>query len=336
MLQPLGLLVLLGLGAVLLWAVVVWMTARQLTRPPRRGEGWAIARSLPVDPGEAGAAMGRAMEWERWPLTLRGGACTVEVWDIKGHRAGGPVVIFTPGWGESRVSSLSRLGVWLEGASRVVLWEVPGHGDSPAPSRCGLGAVEVADLAALAEIVVGPPGQRDRRGQPGAGPGPGPGRRPALVLHGYSMGAGVSIAAAAGLAARGVAVAMVIAEAPYRLPATPAAAVMRLRGSPWRATVTPALWLAGVRVGAPAGWLRAGGPFDRAGQARAAAALGVRLLVIHGACDEVCPPRDGREIADAANGAAPGAAEYVELPATGHTDGWPGAGPAVARALAAL
>jgi pimeloyl-ACP methyl ester carboxylesterase len=62
----------------------------------------------------------------------------------------------------------------------------------------------------------------------------------------------------------------------------------------------------------------------------------VRLLVIHGERDEVCPPSDGREIADAANRASPGAAEYVELTGTGHTDGWPGAGPAVTRALASL
>lgn len=309
-----GLMVLLVIGAGVLWGAVVVVTAWALTRPPRRGEGWAVARGLATDPGAWAQQSGEGeVRWEKWTARLRGGRCEIEVWDVAGRRADGPVVVFTPGWGESRVSSMVRMGAWVRGASRVVMWDPPGLGDSPRGLMCGLGTRETGDLVDLVETVVG------GRAAWAAAP---------VVLHGYSMGAGVSLAAAEVLAARGVAVAMVIAEAPYCLPATPAAAVMRLRGLPWRWTVGPALGLAGWMLGAGRGWRRAGGPFDRRERARGAATGGCAVVVIHGSEDAVCPVEDGREIAAAGSG------RVVELAGVGHTDVWPAAEAEVARALA--
>jgi dienelactone hydrolase len=104
-----------------------------------------------------------------------------------------------------------------------------------------------------------------------------------VILVGWSLGAGVSIAAAAGDARiRGV-----IAECPYRRLPTPARNMMRTTGMPWRTNLRPALWLLGLGEGT----------FDRAVDA---SNLACPLLVIHGDADEISPHEDGEAIAKAA------------------------------------
>lgn len=279
--SPTGLAILLleGLGVCVVAAV--GYAAWTLTHPPRRTYASAVARGRPGHPGELPRALGEAkLAYESWTFRSRGR--DLPVWDIPGGAPGGPAVIFSHGWGDSRIGGLTRLGEFLPLASRVVMWDMPGHGE--APGTCSLGTREVEDLLVLIERVSDP-----ARG---------------VVLVGWSLGAGVSICAAARAnekpaPGRGIphqkhgAVLGVVAEAPYRLPWTPARNVMRLRGLPWRWNIGAVFAILGVVLRAGVRW----GKFDRAEHA---ARLGCPLLVLHGSEDSVCPVGDGREIAAAA------------------------------------
>jgi pimeloyl-ACP methyl ester carboxylesterase len=212
------------------------------------------------------------------------------VWDIAGERAEGPVVVLTHGWGDSKIGALVRLDAVAPVASRVIAWDLRGQGE--APGVCTLGVRERGDLRELV--------RRVREGAPGV----------PVVLMGWSLGAGVSIAAAEG----DEGIAGVIAESPYRLAATPARNVLRGRGLPWRATLGPALFLLRLVLGRG---LR-DSEFDRT---RHAAGVRCPLLVLHGARDEICPVEDGRAIGAAARQGA------TALVATaGHNDLWNDAG----------
>jgi pimeloyl-ACP methyl ester carboxylesterase len=285
-----GLAGLLAAGLALFVAALIWHTAWTLRHPPRRTTAWALARSLPTDPSCLGP---RPPAFVEWSFTApRAGP--FPVWDITGQDPAGPVVIVTHGWGESRVVGLQRSAALASVARRVIAWDLPGHGDSP--GLCGLGVTEVPLLLSLIDHVAEP----------------GRGRTP-LVLFGSSLGAGVSIAAAA---ERPGDVAGVIAEAPYRVPMTPARNVLRGAGLPYRLTLRPALGLLGLRLGRGLSWAidRSAGGFDRA---VIAARCSTPLLVLHGTIDEVCPIEDGRAIA----GAAP-RGRIVEVAGAGHTNLW--------------
>lgn len=284
--SPLGLILLLTIGLLCAWLLLVGLTAWRLTHPPRRTGGWAIARSLPSVPAEVVMPDTIPVRFTSWTLRSRGR--DLPVWDIVGRAADGPIVVFTPGWAESRVTSLNRLPTLLTTASRVIMWDPPGLGD--APGACSLGVHEPIDLAELVGVV---------RGKDSSTP---------VVLAGFSFGAGVSIAAAVSCNA-----AMVIAEAPYRLPATPAQGVLSAAGLPVKYVLLPALRLVGWCMGCPRGWLDAEGTFDRVTIARR---LSCPLLVLHPEADEVCPPADGSSIAKAAAG------EFTMIPGARHTDVW--------------
>lgn len=279
----LGLAQLLGVGLVVAWAAVVMHTVWSLTRPPRRTYTWAVSRRTPGDPGELEAS--RAFE----AFVFRGRASELPAWRVMGDDPAGPVVVMTHGWGSSRVGGLKRLHAAAIGASTVVLWDLPGHGEATGTAR--LGADEHLDLLALIDSLPAAP----------AG----------VVLFGWSLGAGVSIRAAAEDAAAGRdRIRAVIAEAPYIDPSTPARAVMRLRGMPHRFNLPPAMAWIGLTRGIGARW--AG--FDRAAHA---ARLGVPLTVIHGDADPVCPLDAGRAIAAAAPDG-----RLVVVPGAGHNNLW--------------
>jgi len=285
-------LLLVALAAV--WAAAVAQVAWMLSHPPRRTYAWAVARGRPGEPSEL---PGPPRAWREWTVSSRG--LVLRVWEIAGDHptsspgdaSGAPTIVVTHGWGDSMIGGLSRVGALGGLASRLVLWELPGHGEAGGVSR--LGTAEVDDLLTLVD---------------GLGPGP-------IVLYGWSLGAGVSIAAAR----RHGGIAAVIAESPYRLAATPARNVLRARGLPHRFVLGPALGALDLllchglvrRRGA------AGGPrvaFDRAVQA---SQVRCPLLVLHGELDEICPVGDGRAIADAAP-----RGELAEVPGGGHNDLW--------------
>jgi pimeloyl-ACP methyl ester carboxylesterase len=290
-----GLAVLLSVGLLAGWAVLTLFTARLLTRPPRRGYAFAVSRGVPGDPAELKVPGRPPAKFTSWSVRSRG--LDLPVWDVGGDDPDGPIVVLLHGWGESRVHSLSRLPALLAAASRVVLLEFPGHGD--APGRCGLGGPEVVDAGALVDTLHA-----------------GDASRP-IVAMGFSLGAGVALA----LASRDARVAGVVAEAPYRLPVTPARNVLASRGLPFRSNLGPALALAAPSPGG----------FDRAAHA---ARMRSPLLVLHAEADPIVPLKDARAIAAAAGERG----SIVVLPGSGHGTLWsdPSAYPTAAAAVDAF
>lgn len=272
-----GLTLLLVIGLVFYTGFLVVSTVLTLQYPPRRTYAWAVARHLPGDPGELVPPLAFV------PFEFTSAGKRLSAWDIQGQDAGGPVAVLTHGWSDSKVGALSRVSALAPFCSRLIAWDLPGHGESG--GACELGLSEVDDLLRLLEVL-----DADTE----------------TVLVGWSLGAGVSLAAAARNQ-----VACVVAEAPYRLPATPAKAVMQIRGSPWRANLPAALWLVGLRMGAPqSAWH----DFDRA---KVAKTLTCPLLVLRGTEDAVCPRVDAEEI----SGAAPDG-ELIEIAGGRHNDLW--------------
>ncbi len=333
MLLALALISLLILGAIAYWlALVVW-TVWRLTHPPRRTFGVALAQGRPTDPSKLVSSAGTPREFESW--SIRADGCELPVWDVRGDDANGPVLILTHGWGDSRLGGLSRAHALLPCVSRCLLWDMPGHGD--AQGVCALGLREVAALRVLLEAV-----SARRSGSTQDDPRPENAQRskvrveppaaPRIVLHGWSLGAGASLAMGAWMASQAQwreKLVGVIAESPYRVPRTPAQAVLVMQGLPWRLTLGPALAVVGL-------WNRAGanfasgrspatrdaelalaiGEFDRASIATKLGAVGVPVLVIHGTSDSTCPIADGEAIASAAKG------EFVPIEGAGHFGLW--------------
>lgn len=262
----LGLVLLLALGGLVYWLVLVAWTIRSLQRPPRQTYASAVAKGRAGDPGE----LDGSREFAAWTLQSQGRK--LAVWDIVGEVEHGPVAIVTHGWGSGKVNALVRVPLLASLCSRVILWDLPGHGDSG--GVCTLGVRERLDVLNLIERV---------------------GFDRPIVLCGSSMGAGVNIAAAS----RCEGVALVLAEAPYRLAPTPARNVMRLRKAPTAINLKPALAWIGLRT--TGRWT--GPSLDTADEAFDRSALAAKLrrplVVMHGDVDATCPLEDGKAIAAA-------------------------------------
>lgn len=252
--QPLGFIsFLLICGLIYLCTLVAAMMWR-LTHPPRRTYSFAVSRGIAGAPDE----LDPPLPFEQWAFVSR--SRTLNVWDMTGRSPAGPAIIFTHGWGDSRIGSLVRAARLADFASRMIAWDLPGHGE--APGICRLGRSEAADLKALIDHLACP-----------------------VVLYGWSMGAGLSIEAGCDQRVRAV-----IAEAPYRFQDVPACRVLRAAGLPCGWTLDLALTLLGMSA-------KSRQQFDRAAHA---ARLTCPLLVLHGTEDEICPIDDGRAIAAAA------------------------------------
>lgn len=277
-----GLLLLLSLGFVVFWAFLVMLTLHALLRPPRRTFAWCVSRSQPADPGELTPPRRFESEQIREPRKPHASCPT---WRIPGDDPAGPVAVFCHGWGESKQSVLQRLDALAPICSNIIAWDMPGHGDA-SPGRCRLGATEHRALLAVIETV--------------------PHEHPVLLV-GFSFGGGICLRAATERPAR---IAGVIAEAPYRLPWTPARNVMEMQGFPRRLNLRPALFLAGLGLDRNPLWRG----FDRA---TLAARLTCPLLVLHAIDDEMCPIADGRAIAAAAP-----CGSIVEFDDTTHLGPW--------------
>ena len=277
-----GVGVLLGIGLVVALNGAVLVTMHKLCRPPRRTYAWALARGVAGDPGE----MVPSRTFEEIELDVGRGE-RAAAWVIEGKDPRGATVVLTPGWGSSKLGALVRLAAIEEAAARVVVWDPPGHGDTPGVSA--LGAREHEMIAQIAAQYSG------------CGP---------LVLMGWSLGGGASVAAAALCAERGIKVSGVLAEAPYREAWTPAFRVMRAGGLPWRVNGPIAIGILGAAFGVGALWRG----FDRL---LWAAKAGCPVLVLHGSDDPVSPPEDGRAIAAAAE-----QGELMSIEGGGHNNLW--------------
>lgn len=352
MLDWLGLITLLALGYAIFIGGCALLIARRLRRPPRRTYAWALRKGIPGDPGELTPPLEFTEREITWTAPGSRRAVTIPIWDVRGGLAsggasgaisgGGPVVVLTPGWGDSRVGGLARLSAIAPHCSRILLWDPPGLGASefssrdrahaqpsrdrqgadspPATSASSRGSCaprwsmsvhdHLALLVVLDEMIA-------------------PGDASPIVLFGWSAGAGASILAAEASCARAAErnepraqamgssrahrpnIAGVIAEAPYRLPWTPARNVLRSADMPWFLCGPLAFASLGLRLRVGPIWRG----FDRA--AHAAKLLNRTLtLILHGDADEVCPIDDGRAIAHAAG------AQLVEIPGGRHNDLW--------------
>lgn len=271
-------------------AVTAW-TLHRLLHPPRRTYATALAQGRPGQPDQLQVAVGTPRKFESWTFSWRG--MDLPVWDILGDAPAGPVIVMTHGWGDSRIGALARAEALLPEASRVIAWDMPGHGD--APGSCLLGVHEHEALRTLVDRVAG-------NGTP-------------VVLLGWSLGAGVSLAAMSGWeGGSSERVRCVICEAPYRLPQTPACNMMRAFGLPAAINLPIAMAIARLRIGAPPFWQQQCGTFDRMSLA---ASVRVPLLIIHGEDDAIAPVQDAREVAAAAPHA-----ELLILPEVGHYSLW--------------
>jgi pimeloyl-ACP methyl ester carboxylesterase len=305
-----GLAGLLLLSLALLWCWCVGMTAWVLTHPPRRTYANALARGRPGDPGEvpplltSGSAQPPTRVWTEWSLTLPDVTLRLPVWDVTGQNPAGPTVIMLHGWGDSRIGALPRLQAAEATASRVLILESRGHGE--APGITALGTREVNDVSTLLEVA---------------------GVKGDVHLWGWSMGAGIALAAAASAPEAGpYAIRGVFAESVYRRAATPAANVMLRSGVPTGFGIL-ACALKIVEVLGARGVTSAS--FDRAGHGARASQRNVTLTFLHGTHDEISPLEDARSIVETCRaGHEPGAARtYVpvslhEIQGAGHHGIW--------------
>ncbi len=277
----LGLIQILAIGFVIGLGSLILYTAWMLTHPPRRTYAWSVSRSQPGDPSE----LDEPLQFESDEIDTKHGR--VPIWDIAGRDPNGPVVLMIHGWGSSRQGALKRVYPVADHASRIIAWDLPGHGEAPAHARMG-GDEHEAAIELIAALGIS---EQD------------------LVLFGWSMGAGISLAIAADARCpqrlRGV-----ICEAVYREPETPAQAVLALRGMPHRLNLKPALSLIGAKLGQGARWRG----FDRA---RLAARVQVPVLLLHGDQDPVSPLQDALDVSENAS-----RTERCIIAGAGHNNIW--------------
>lgn len=276
----LGLAQLLLIGLCLWWVVLVVYTIRGLTHPPRQTYASAISKGIPGDPGE----LDEPRVYQEH--TIVGSRGKISLWDIVGGDPNGPIIIMTHGWGSSKIGGLKRINPFARHASRVILWDLPGHGESEGSTK--LGSKEHEDLRCVITWA-----DTDRP----------------VVLVGWSMGAGISLAYANQCAEDQI-LAGIVCEAPYIRAITPARNVIRLRGVPTRFNLPPAIGFLGFRFGIGARW---------DGFARDQHARGIRapIVILHGTDDPVCPIADSEQIARLAQNA-----RLVKIAQGGHNNLW--------------
>lgn len=247
---------------------------RRLQRPQRKTYAFALANGLPTEPEELGLA---SIEQE---FKFTDGSTTLG-WIIEGADVSGPIIVICHGWNSCRYGSLVRVPLLARFASKLVAYDMRGHGESTAHTS-RLGTTEADDLLQIID-------QLDDCQTP-------------VVLFGTSMGAGTAISAAA-TGSDGGRIAGVIAEGPYRYFREPIAGQLRCRQVP----AFPLSHLATAYMTMRLGGLRR---FDRAALA---ANVTYPLLVLHGTADPVCRVDSARQIADAApNG------RLAEIAGAGH------------------
>ena len=261
-----GLLILFIVALLVIIAVGTSSLIYHMQQPKRMTYGVMLAHRLPADPKELG------YESEELSFRFEDGTQSPG-WIVKGEKENGPTIVFSHGLADSRYGSLIRLHALVPFASRVVLYDMRGHGDSTA-KKTTLTAKEPDDLMHVVNEVDN--GSR-------------------FVLMGHSMGAGVSMMVAAheqersdGHAPR---VAGVICEGGYRWPMETIAGYLRERGWP----VYPFLWLTGWHLSFWLGITHRG--FDRVGYAQR---LVCPLLMINGDADAISPLASAKEVVAAA------------------------------------
>jgi len=246
----------LGSSAALVYAGTLAGVVREALRPERRTVAWALSRGSPSDPAAWGLPV------REWSHGFRGASCPV--FDLGVEEASAPTAIVLHGFARSRYDALARLGPILPHVGRVLLPDLPGHGDAIGRGT-RLGTDEDIFLESLAESATSGP----------------------LLLVGHSLGATIAIAAATrdAIAARCVGV---VALAPYERLRTPLGARLELRSMPKAPLLGPAISVLGAL-----------GVAERSSR-EAAALLRCPLAVVAGEEDPVTPLAEARAIAEKA------------------------------------
>ena len=196
----LGLITLLLIGLLVIFATLAMLCAFSAKRPPRHATGWALAHDAPISPAS------HNIEFEEWILDRPGGV-RLPVWDVPGTNPDAPCLVMLHGWSRSKLTWLVRLDWWRARASRLVIPDLRGHGEAT-PNGSTLGDDDVDDVLALLERI-------DATN---------------VVLLGRSMGSVVAIKAAA--QSKEHTVAGVIAVAPYEKLADTIRARLKLQSLP--------------------------------------------------------------------------------------------------------
>ncbi|MCH2160502.1 MAG: alpha/beta hydrolase [Phycisphaerales bacterium] len=283
----LGLLILLFCGYALVIVILVTLCTWNARRPRRHAMGWALANDAPLSPASLD------IPFEEWTLD-RPDNVRLTVWDVPGLDPTAPCLILLHGWSRSRLTWLVRLGWWRDRASRIIIPDFRGHGDST-PDGSTLGDADAQDIA---ELITRSDATR-------------------IVLVGRSMGSVVAIKAAGEhtAVAQGT-IQGVIAVAPYERLADTIRARLWLHGLP----TTPVVQLTMLM-------LRVLGFRDRSTTA-ASRNLDVPLLVIQGGRDPVSNLKSAREICEASP-----AGELIVVDDAAHGDHWDLEGPRLDEAV---
>ena len=256
-----GLLVLFAIALAILISLLTAMLVRDMRRPPRHTDAYAIARGMACDPGDMDLA------FEEWMLDRPDGAI-LPVWEIGDQgRSDSLTAVFVHGWGHSRIDSLARIEPFRSSVDRMVLYDLRGHGDSQhCLSRLGCG--EHLDLLALLE----------RLGNA------------TFLLIGHSMGAVIAMHAAIRAIANrhpvATRIAGIIAYAPYCEFHTSLRGRLAVAGYPGRPITDLAMIVQRLRGVHPPGL--------RDADLRM---LSCPMLIVHGEDDAVAPIADARRIA---------------------------------------
>lgn len=280
----------------LLWLIfITWMTIRWLTHPPRRTVAWSISRSRPSTPAE----LTPPLPFEEFFITSK--AHSIRCWHITGGTPSASTLVLTHGWGDSCLTMLERIEHLAPHFASILVWDLPGHGDST--GTCTLGTREYTLLDNLIDSLDIDSLSHD------------PART--VVLYGYSLGAGITLQAADSWPSTLPPLRGIILEAPYRFPITPAANVMHSIAAPWRLNLRLALMCIGIDLGYGPSFARSP-RFDRAAlAAKLATQPTPRTLILHGSLDTICPLQDSRDIA-----AALAVSTLAIIESATHTDLW--------------
>ena len=210
-----GLIILFLTALALIWSFLVVILLYEMQRPPRHTAGWALATARPMTPDQVGCDFSS-------PAIVDAQGQSVPIWMIEGRppAAREPLtVVFIHGWGQSRLDMLPLVHTYLNQADRLVLFDLPGHGEA-----CGTSALGAKEVDGLLDLLA----QLDNH---------------SYLLVGYSMGSAIAFAAASRPEPIAKRVRGVIAYGAYIKFHQSLVGRLRLAGYPSRPISDVALWV---------------------------------------------------------------------------------------------
>lgn len=258
-----GLVILFAAALCVIWLTGAWLLVYSMMHPSRKTYAVALARDAPTCPADLNL-LGEEVTFHFTDNTSSPG------WIIEGAMLDGPTIVMTHGWTNSRFGSLYKAARLIQWASRVVVYDMRGHGDNTA-KVCTVGLMEPHDLIAVMDQVQQTPDEK-------------------FILVGSSMGAGITLHAAVLDQQHHDRVIGVILDGPYRYAMQPVAGHLRIKKVPAEPFCMLANMMLRIRL-----W-----NFDRYDRTTQASQLKCPLLVLHGSVDPICPSSAGQQIASAA------------------------------------